>query len=66
MKNKLITFLISMGIPIFSINSINSCTGFCNNCQLNCIPGIVLIIIISYKYVMKKVKQKWQESSEKY
>ena len=64
MKSKLINFFSSMGISIFSFNSINSCGGFCNSCQFNCIPG--LVIVISYNYIIKRLKQRWQQRNEKY
>lgn len=71
MKNKIITFFISLGIPISSlgipISSLgmaNNCTGFCGNCQLNCMPGVIAIIILGSKCILKKIKEKWRNKYE--
>ncbi len=64
MKNKIITFFISLVIPISSLGMANNCTGFCGNCQLNCMPGVIAIIILGSKCILKKIKEKWRNKYE--
>lgn len=64
MKNKIITFFISLGIPISSLGMANNCTGFCGNCQLNYMPGVIAIIILGSKCILKKIKEKWRNKYE--
>lgn len=53
MKNKIVLFCMGLGVPLTSIN--NSCTGLCGNCQLNCAPGILLVVALTFKYFLKKI-----------
>ncbi|WP_302938768.1 hypothetical protein [Megamonas funiformis] len=64
MKDKFIMFFLSMGIPVSSINTINKCNGFCGNCQLNCLPSILIIFILGYKFILSKIKKKWHAKHE--
>lgn len=54
MKNKVVTFLCSMGIPISALTMQQGCTGSCGSCNFSCFPGIVLILILAAKYICKK------------
>lgn len=56
MKNRIITFLLSMGIPLSAVN--NNCNGTCGSCQLTCYPSIFLICILLLKSFCKFIKQK--------
>lgn len=56
MKNKIITFLVSMGIPLNIFNTNNFCTGVCGNCKVNCMPGCIFLFFILFKLIVKKLK----------
>lgn len=64
MKSKVITFLVSMGIPVSAISSSANCTGICGNCQLSCFPGVVALIILGAKALGKKIAHKGNVSYE--
>ena len=65
MKNKIISFLIAMGIPVSSISTAGGgCTGICGNCQLSCTPGILALLLLGYKFLYKKVFSKGRVSYE--
>lgn len=57
MKNKIITFLVSMGIPLNIFNTSNFCTGVCGNCKVNCMPGFIFLFFILFKLIVKKLKE---------
>lgn len=57
MKNKLINFLIAMGIPVTTL-SVQSpgCTGLCGSCGFNCTPGILALFFLAGKYCYQRMK----------
>jgi len=59
MKNKIVSFLIAMGIPVSSISSVSGgCTGICGSCQLSCTPGILALLLLGSKFLYKKLLNK--------
>lgn len=58
MKNKVITFLAAIGIPISALWNRGSCTGACGSCQLGCLPVVLAVVILSFKIIRKKIKDK--------
>lgn len=56
MKNRIITFLLSMGIPLSAVN--NNCNGICGNCQFTCYPSIILLCILLLKSFYKFISLK--------
>ena len=59
MKNKIISFLIAMGIPVSSVSTASGgCTGICGNCQLSCTPGILALLLLGSKFLYKKIVSK--------
>lgn len=56
MKNKIITFLLSMGMPLATIYGSYGCNGSCGSCTFNCTPGLFLLIILAGKVLYKKAK----------
>ncbi|CAK7042872.1 hypothetical protein [Phascolarctobacterium sp.] len=58
MKNKIITFLAALGIPVSSLGGTSGCTGVCGNCQLSCVPGVVAVVILTCKVISKKLAEK--------
>ena len=57
MKNKLITFLIAMGIPVTTLSMQGSgCTGLCGSCSFNCTPGIFALLLLAGKYCWQRLK----------
>ncbi len=58
MKNKILTFLAAMGIPVSAWGSTSGCTGTCGNCQLSCFPGILAVVILCCKVGYKKIAEK--------
>ncbi|MGM9569491.1 MAG: hypothetical protein ACI3XC_05365 [Phascolarctobacterium sp.] len=57
MKNKLITFLIAMGIPVSTLSVQGpGCTGLCGNCSFNCTPGIFALLLLVGKYCWRRLK----------
>lgn len=56
MKNKIISFLVAMGIPVSSISSAGGgCTGICGSCQFSCTPGILALLLLGSKFLCKKL-----------
>ena len=65
MKNKIISFLIAMGIPVSSISTASGgCTGICGSCQLSCTPGILALLLLGSKFLYKKLLNKGRVSYE--
>lgn len=57
MKNKLITFLIAMGIPVTSLSVQGpGCTGICGSCSFNCTPGVLALLFLTAKYCYQRMK----------
>ena len=60
-RNKLITFIAAMGIPISSVtSSAGGCTGVCGNCRLSCVPGVVALLILLVKVLKKKAVRRFR------
>ena len=57
MKNRSITFLAAMGIPLSTATGVSGCTGVCGSCQLSCVPG-VLAVILGGKVLRRKIAAK--------
>ena len=65
MKNKIISFLVAMGIPISSIISAGGgCNGICGNCQFSCTPGVLALLLLGSKFIYKKLLNKGRVSYE--
>lgn len=65
MKNKIISFLVAMGIPVSSISSAGSgCTGVCGSCQYSCTPGILALLLLGTRFLYKKLARKGRVSYE--
>ena len=57
MKNKLISFLIAMGIPVSTLSLQGAgCTGLCGSCSFNCTPGILALLLLAGKYCYQRMK----------
>ena len=57
MKNKLISFLIAMGIPVSTLSlQGGGCTGLCGSCSFNCTPGILALLLLAAKYCYQRMK----------
>ena len=57
MKNKLISFLIAMGIPVSTLSlQGGGCTGLCGSCSFNCTPGILALLLLAGKYCYQRMK----------
>ena len=57
MKNKLISFLIAMGIPVSTLSLQGAgCTGLCGSCGFNCTPGIFTLLLLCCKYCYQRMK----------
>jgi len=54
MKNKTLTFLCSVGIPFSALSAQRGCTGICGSCQLNCAPGLLMLLFLTGKYLLSK------------
>ena len=55
MKNKIISFLVAMGIPISSISSAGGgCNGICGNCQFSCTPGVLALLLLGGKFCIRR------------
>ena len=65
MKNKIISFLVAMGIPISSISTASGgCTGICGSCQFSCTPGVLALFLLVGKFLYKKMMHKGSVSYE--
>jgi hypothetical protein len=65
MKNKIISFLVAMGIPISSISSAGGgCNGICGSCQFSCTPGVLALLLLGSKFIYKKLLNKGRVSYE--
>ena len=52
MKNKIISFLVAMGIPISSISSAGGgCNGICGSCQFSCTSGVLALLLLGGKFL---------------
>lgn len=59
MKNKLINFLLAMGIPFSAMLSRGGgCNGICGSCSFACTPGIFALLLLAGKYFYYKGKAK--------
>lgn len=57
MKNKIISFLLAMGIPVSAISTQGAgCTGICGSCNLGCTPGVVALLLLAGKVFYKNLK----------
>lgn len=57
MKNKIISFLIAMGIPVSALSTQGAgCTGICGSCNLSCTPGVVALLLLGAKALYKNCK----------
>ena len=57
MKNKIISFLIAMGIPVSTLSlQGGGCTGLCGSCGFNCTPGILALLLLAGKYCYQRMK----------
>ena len=57
MKNKLISFLVAMGIPVSAISTQGAgCSGICGSCNLSCTPGIFALLLLGVKALYKNYK----------
>lgn len=57
MKNKLISFLIAMGIPVSALQTQGAgCTGVCGSCNLSCTPGVVALLLLAGKVLYKNLQ----------
>ncbi|MGM9529112.1 MAG: hypothetical protein ACI3XH_03855 [Phascolarctobacterium sp.] len=58
MKNKLITFLLAMGMPISALYVQGpGCTGVCGSCGFNCTPGVFTLLLLAGKVCYQRVKE---------
>jgi hypothetical protein len=65
MKNKIISFLVAMGIPISSISSAGGgCNVICGSCQFSCTPGVLALLLLGSKFIYKKLLNKGRVSYE--
>ena len=65
MKNKIISFLVAMGIPISSLSSAGGgCNGICGSCQFGCTPGVLALLLLGGKFIYKKLLNKGRVSYE--
>mgnify|MGYP003404373072 FL=1 len=65
MKNKIIRFLVAMGITISSISSAGGgCNGICGSCQFSCTPGVLALLLLGGKFLYKKMMHKGSVSYE--
>lgn len=59
MKNKLLNFLVAMGIPVSAIGTQSSgCTGICGSCSYNCTPGLFALLLLVAKAVYKNLSNR--------
>lgn len=60
MKNKLIKFLLAMGVPFSAMVSGGGgcCNGICSSCSFACTPGVFTLLILAGSYFYGKVKVK--------
>lgn len=58
MKNRGVTFLAAMGIPLSTATGVSGCTGVCGSCQLSCVPGVLAVIILGGKVLSRKTAAK--------
>lgn len=57
MKNKVISFLIAMGIPVSALSTQGAgCTGICGSCSLSCTPGVIALLLLGAKAAYKNFK----------
>lgn len=57
MKNKIISFLIAMGIPVSALSTQGAgCTGICGSCSLSCTPGVIALLLLGGKAAYKNFK----------
>ena len=65
MKNKIISFLVAMGIPVSSVFSAGGgCNGVCGSCQYSCTPGILALLLLGTRFLYKKLARKGRVSYE--
>ena len=65
MRNKIISFLVAMGIPVSSISTASGgCTGICGSCQLSCTPGILALLLLGSKFLYQKLLNNGRVSYE--
>ena len=65
MKNKIISFLVAMGIPVSSISSAGGgCNGVCGSCQYSCTPGILALLFLGTRFLYKELARKGRVSYE--
>lgn len=53
MKEKILTFFYSLGIPLSALMAPGGCTGICGKCQLSCFPGVLVLVLLGFKYLFK-------------
>ena len=57
MKNKIITFILAMGMPVSAIYAQGpGCTGVCGSCGFNCTPGIFTLLLLVGKVCYKRMQ----------
>lgn len=57
MKNRTLTFLLSMGIPVSALNAqVDGCTGICGSCNFSCTPGVFALLLLGGKYFYGRLK----------
>lgn len=57
MKNRVLTFLLSMGIPVSAFSAQGGgCTGICGSCHLSCTPGVFALLLLGGKYFYGRLK----------
>ena len=57
MKNKLITFLLAMVMPLSALYvQGGGCTGVCGSCGFNCTPGVFTLLLLCGKYCYQRMK----------
>lgn len=59
MKEKVITFLCSLGIPFSALSVGGACNGICGSCQLNCAPGVLALLLLAGKFLYRKYWGRW-------
>ena len=58
MKNKIITFLLAMGMPVSALYMQGAgCTGICGSCGFNCTPCIFTLLLLAGKVCYQRMKE---------
>ena len=55
MKNKIITFLLAMGMPVSALYMQGA--GYTGGCGFNCTPGIFTLLLLAGKVCYQRMKE---------